>query len=438
MPAVTARPQFESWLKQIAPPGTSPQKLDAAAKNLAALETFPSGSIESALKPLGLDAAGLTSAVARFRDSFETLLRPDAGANFFDPKEQLKQGAWHAQIKQTAVDPVSGQPLTPQAVVAGAKIPTPPPLAFDAKELAQLLELGPSYHDGNSVELNPTAQKLAVTLEAKAREALAAPSFEQRNLISATVIAQESAVLAATSVGIKDPQQLDALYRLFFDAAFDAGNAFRPAFTPDGKKSTAPDADAHRVAGQTAAGGVAYRALPKLMELLGIAGGADGARDIVKGAAIEDVASVASADLHLNYFPSAAKIADTLKNVVAKDDYFFSEIDKLQNRDGDHKVLSLAVRLANTTWKAGQVHRAAWEGTDRRINPKAGDRLAVFNPYDNLKADMYNATFSAELKRAEEEGLPRQVSLGRAGERAFARVVFEIYKDLVELKKAAA
>ncbi|MBL8952681.1 MAG: hypothetical protein JNK82_18015 [Myxococcaceae bacterium] len=431
-------PSIESWVRQVAPPGTGYPKLEAAAMGLKALETttgFKAENISQALAPLGLDAAALKAAVARFKDTFEALVRPDATANFFDPREQVKQAAWHAGIKQAAVDPVSGQPLTPKSVAEGAKPPSPAAIPLSAAELNELLELGPSYTDGNSVQLNPTAKKLAVLLEAKAREALAAPSFEQRNLISSQVIAQESAVLAAAAAGVKDPATLGALYQLFFESAFEAGNAFRPAFNADGTKSTSPDADGLRGAAQSAAGGVAFRALPKLMELLGVK--ADAAQ-VIRGAAIEDVASVASGDLKLSYFPSAAKIAETLKAVVAPDDYFFSHLDKLANRGAEQKVLGFAVRLANTTWKAGQVHRAAWEGTDRRINPKAGDRLAVFNPYDNLKADMYNATFSAELTRGEGEGLSRQAALGRAGERSFARVVFEIYKDLVELKKAAA
>ncbi|MBK7864792.1 MAG: hypothetical protein IPJ65_40560 [Archangiaceae bacterium] len=444
MPPVGARRNspFDAWLRQLAP-AAGPAKRAAAAAALEQLETtgYRSAGIRGALEPLALDSSALDAAVARFKDDFAEVVRPDPGANFFDPKSQVTQAAWHAEIKRAAVDPISGKRLTPQAVAASAQVPKPRPMPLSADELKGLLELGPTYQDGNAVELNPTAKKLATLLESRAREALGTPNFDARNLISAEVIAFESAVLAAASAEVREPAQVDALYQLFFKAAFEAGNAFRPAFTPDGQKSAAPDADALRTEAQKAAGGIAYRALPELVTLLGVTNAAppaETARKVILGAAIEDVATVASGDLHLSYFPTAEKIAETLKEIVSPDDYFFSEIDKLQNRGDDQKVLSLAVRLANTTWKAGQVHRAAWEGTDKRIDPRAGDRLGVFNPYDNLKADMYNATFAHELERGEGEGLPRQAALSRASERGFARVVFEIYKDLVELKKAAA
>lgn len=447
MPSVLpAAPSYDKWLKSIAPPGTAGSQLADATARLATLEktgTLGKADLAKALEPLGLPAAELAGAIEKFRDAFQDVVRPDAAASFFDPKEMAKQAAWHADIKRPVIDPISGQSMTPQAVGAGAapKIPDAPAFDFAPEALADLLEQGPLFHDGNSISVNETAKTLAVTLETKTRAALAAPSFEQRNLLNAEVIAMESAVLAASAADVKDPAKVGELYKLFFAAAYEAGAAFRPAFTEDGKKSTAADADTRRTAAQSAAGGVAFRALPQLFSL--VAGTpADQAKAeatrIIRGASVEDVASIASGDLGLNVFPSAAKIAETLKAVVSPDDYFFKELDKLENRDSDHALLNLGVRLANVTWKAGQVHRAAWEGTDRRINPKAGDRLAVFNPYDNLKADMYNATFNTELAKAEGEGLPRQKALGRTQERAFARVVFEIYKDLVELKKAAA
>ena len=67
-------------------------------------------------------------------------------------------------------------------------------------------------------------------------------------------------------------------------------------------------------------------------------------------------------------------------------------------------------RVANCTWKSGQVHRAAWDGNTSRIDPDK--RGGVYNPFDFLKAEKFH---NAE---------------------SFALTVFEIYKDLHELQKA--
>ena len=38
--------------------------------------------------------------------------------------------------------------------------------------------------------------------------------------------------------------------------------------------------------------------------------------------------------------------------------------------EDEYVVLELAMRLANATWKAGQVHRAVWENNRDRIDSK--------------------------------------------------------------------
>ena len=79
--------------------------------------------------------------------------------------------------------------------------------------------------------------------------------------------------------------------------------------------------------------------------------------------------------------------------------------------------LEMGLRLANATWKSGQVHRAAWEGNDGRINP---EKRVAYNPYDVLKTNMFND----ELGKTKDPNL------------AFGRVVFEVYKDLIQLQDA--
>ncbi|MBX7097380.1 MAG: hypothetical protein K1X89_06700 [Myxococcaceae bacterium] len=434
---------YSAWLTKVAPAGTSPAGVSAAAAQLERLDktgAWQPAKLEAALAPLGLSPAALKKVIGAFRDAFEVQVRPEATAKFFDPQNQAKQRAWHDHIKANVVDPISGQRSAPAAGGAGG-VPAAGPLPLPATVVSELLANGSAYHDGNALAVNDGAKTLSELLVSESKKALAAKSFSERNLVTAQVTAAVSAVQAAASAGVTDPAKVDQLYQLFFTAAYQAGDAFRAAFNPDGTKSAAPGADDARKAAQNAAGGVAYAALPRLVEILGAGkpgeSAAAFAKQVVQRAAIEDTAAVASSDLHLNYYPSASKIAETLKQVVSPDDYFFSEIDRLPGHDAERNVLSLGVRLANTTWMAGQAHRAAWEGTTRRIDPQADGRLSVYNPYDNLKADMYNATFEDELARATDEGLTRQAALGRAGERAFARVVFEMYKDLVELKKAA-
>jgi hypothetical protein len=203
-------------------------------------------------------------------------------------------------------------------------------------------------------------------------------------------------------------------------AAKDAGNAFAAAFAPNGRAPTGADGkptqaatDAYN-AGMKAAGGIAFTALKTID---------NNAEKVIKGATLGDVAKLVARDLGVDADVLGKDLKGTLqglKSTALKDDYFNSLIDTLpENKasldDKGLDTLGLGVRMANCTWKSGQVHRAAWEGNTSRIDPEK--RGGVYNPFDFLKAEKFHQN--------------------GANADAFALTVFEVYKDLHELQKAA-
>lgn len=251
-----------------------------------------------------------------------------------------------------------------------------------------------------------------------ANKALGASSFKERNDVHGTAIGKESALLAAHSMG--KPGQLERIAPVFIKAAKDAGNAFAAAFTDKGTvpmgsdgKPTQAATDAYNTA-MKAAGGVAMQALKTI----------DGnAPAVVKKASLGDIAALVARDLGVNASVLGKDLKGTLqglKDTALKDDYFKDLIDKLPDNkatldDKGLDTLGMGVRMANCTWKSGQVHRAAWEGNTSRIDPDK--RGGVYNPFDFLKAEKFHKN--------------------GGNTDAFALTVFEVYKDLHELQKAA-
>jgi hypothetical protein len=264
-----------------------------------------------------------------------------------------------------------------------------------------------------------------------AQDALATQSFGQRNQMMADVVGDEGGLLAARSAGLPSDQagQVQSVFR---DAARMAGREFRHAFDGDGNKLA--DKEGEYKQAMSEAGKWAFHGMDDLARAMGRNVGfmSDDSERIVQGARIEDVAAIVANDLGLPDSVtqmSGAELKSMIDQVVPQDDYFRKDIDGIPLRTdqddalsgGDQKVLSMGIRLANATWKAGQVHRAAWEGNDGRINP---DKRTAFNTFDALKVNMFDQTTNGDKGvKAQQEG--------------FARVVFEVYKDLIQLQKAA-
>ena len=249
-----------------------------------------------------------------------------------------------------------------------------------------------------------------------AATALKANTFEGRNEKMAGTVGEVSVI------GSADRTKARAAFET---AAREAGEAFSSAFTKDGKKIEQNEGAYNKA--MNAAGGIAAKHLGDLfpemskLEITGILQRATFSEtlDLVAmriAGTSEAVAQVKGG--------SAREIRGTL-HAIAKGDYFEGNIDSMPIKGrakftGDElAVLDMATRLANATWMAGQVHRAAWEGNTGRIDPNVRE---AFNPYDLLMTTQFNRQFS----EAKGQGL----SDAEARKQAVTRVAFEVWKDV--------
>lgn len=230
----------------------------------------------------------------------------------------------------------------------------------------------------------------------------------------ADTIADEASILAARSVTRPD-HGLNSLgfKKVFYGAALEAGAAFAPAF--DEKGQILPNgADACKAA-QKAAYKVALAHLPQALEASQLNTGDP--IDVIRSARFDDVLQLTAAQrgVALPEGLTAEAVRASLQRTVAADDYFRESINTLpmgaavvsEMDDVQGQQLDVALRLANATWKAGQVHLAAKEGNDGRINPNVRE---AFNPYDDLMeiqcdrviaegGDEYDAVYRAAFEK---------------------------------------
>lgn len=315
-------------------------------------------------------------------------------------------------------------------------VDAPPGVAMNNDAFAGVFSGGlskPVMLNGQAVSKEPGKDLLALThfLVDGAHQALASKSFNTRNDMMARVVGDEAGLLAARAAGL-GADQAGAIQDIFRDAANQAGNRFRLAFDSQGNKLA--DQEAHYKTAMSAAGEYAFDAMDDLAKELGVKMSSKG---VIDGARIEDIAGIVARDLGLDAGVtnlSGGDLKALIDKAVPADDYFRGDIAGIPLRDKGERGLSeqsqdflgMGIRLANATWKAGQVHRAAWEGNDGRINP---EKREAFNTFDALKITMFDSTVRAgmsagkDLKTSQQEG--------------FARVVFEVYKDLIQLQKAA-
>lgn len=271
--------------------------------------------------------------------------------------------------------------------------------------------------EGSEINAETPIEEVQRYLVIEAQNALSQPNFENRNNLMGRAVGEESGLLAAKSVN--NPEATDKLISIFTQASEESGQKFSGAFDENGVKIGGKDKEYKEA--MNAAGGVALEHLP---EALGAAGIEVDIRKLLKEATFDDVLRVTAEQLGQEA-PEGLKPKDVKKSLheTAKGDYFEDQIDSLPfGKEGqeplgdeDKKALDVAVRLANATWKAGQVHRAAWEGNDSRIDPNKRD---AFNPFDLLK----KAQYEGEIKK------------GRTPEEALTRVALEVYKDVLQYK----
>lgn len=268
-----------------------------------------------------------------------------------------------------------------------------------------------------TIESSP--EQLQAYLVSEASNALGQFTFEARNTRMAKAVGLESALLTATSVG--KPEAVDQLKDVFTLAAEESGKTFSGAFDEAGNKIAGKDED-YKKAMKTA-GTVALKHLPDALKAAGI--DAD-IRSLLRDATFDDVLRVTARELG-QPVPQGLT-PDQIKQSLhetAKGDYFEDKIDSLPFggetplTEQQEQALDVAVRLANATWKAGQVHRAAWEGNDGRISP---EKREAFNPFDLLKKTQYE----------------RVVQEGKQPQEALTRVGLEVYKDVLQYKPLVA
>ena len=287
------------------------------------------------------------------------------------------------------------------------------PTATPSRDARTILSGGPLKRVGTGVAARASTLRLRDGLVDTAHRALRAPSFDERNAMHADGVAHESSVLAARSAGL-DGSARPRIFKVFQSAALRAGAEFKEGG-----------------GGASAAGPIAFKAMPELLHT--VEGGTGPLTStqrrslqrrvarIVHKANIDDIASIVAADLGIKVPLSGHDLVAKIAEVTSPDDYFHSAIKDIPVSDGpalkekESSVLNLGIRTANVTWKSGQVHRAADGGDVSRVDPSKRD--GVYNPYDVLKADAYNS--------------------GPDAQAGFAKAVFQVYKDLIELKKAA-
>ncbi len=277
-----------------------------------------------------------------------------------------------------------------------------------------------------SVVLAPEqAQKLGAFqdyLVRHAHAALESSSFAERNSEMATAVADEASILAADSIR-QSGATVDALglRNAFYAATVEAGQAFSAAFNERGK--ALPGNLLAYVTAMNATGDIALAHLPDALRAAGVRDIED-PRVLLNAISFDDVVRLTASQLgadsvSMDLRPEAVQAA--LHETLPADNYFADLIDALPLSDRAplapeaERALDIAVRLANATWKVGEVHRAAQEGNDRRIDPAQRE---AFNPYDVSKHEQY----------------ARLIQEGRAPEEAVLRVAFEVWKNVILLR----
>lgn len=271
--------------------------------------------------------------------------------------------------------------------------------------------------------------------------ALKQPSFALRNEEMAKDVGIVDGLGAAKST--RAIENLPQLESVFIKAAEEAGQKFAPAFDEAGKPIKENEGQYKQA--MNAAGEVALNHLPDAVKAVGVQVysesadkmidvSADQIKDSLRRADFKDVLEYTSYEIIRNFPRDTVDAArqtldysqNTIKEILhetAKGDYFEDRIDSIPinetreaQTESDQQILDTAIRLANATWKVGQVHRAAWEGNTSRIDPNK--RGGVFNPFDLLKRQQF-------------EGYKAQ---GLSDEKAMIRTAFEVYKDIDQYK----
>lgn len=268
------------------------------------------------------------------------------------------------------------------------------------------------------------------------RAAAAEPTFEARNQRMADVLARMNAYLVVEPLVPADGQRTTVtsdVRRALRAAALATGERFSPAFDAEGRPIKSQEG-AFKAAVSDASL-VAWDSAQATARALGpsLPGGPDALRSVVERATAADVAEVVARRLGLRLSPAeGVALRSGLNQVVPEGDYFREPLSKVGVERGlktpaELATLEVALRLANHTWQASQVHRAAVPGQEHRI---LADKQPNFRPFEGMMRTLFAQTFSDLTAKG--------VDTAKAERLAAARVVAEVTKDLLEMKKASA
>lgn len=294
-----------------------------------------------------------------------------------------------------------------------------------------------------TIDINSPLEQIQTYLSEGAHIALEKSDFLSRSIRMATITGAETSLLTAKAFNI--PDKARELQPLFTKACTESCMAFEDVFDSAGNVLTGKD-DLKKIYSldQAKAAAIALSHVQEALSIVDIEVSADRIIDVLRKVDFVQVMDLTSqrlgsliegTDMSDVITKTKKNSSDEIRASLHKmlphiDDYspwrepFMDTISINPNIEQlsteDQQIVEMSVRLANATWKAHQVHRAAWEGNDDRINPQKRD--GVFNPYDLLKKQQYEQYALLEPKLSDEELL--------------IRISWEIMKDVIELQEA--
>lgn len=278
-----------------------------------------------------------------------------------------------------------------------------------------------------SRSLSPKAVKLVSDFVSTSRQALTTQGFETRNAVSAEGVATQAAAFTTAAIS-GDAKVEAALYEVFRSTAVKAGEALALGFSPDGRPN--PTMRAQFEGALASSRQVVADAMPRLMAALDQARGrpVKAPRDyqvtlqqVLKRTRLEDLAEMLKGEMKLPNSKTGPQLVEEMGIIVPEEDARQGEISRIATRRKaevpltleERELLALKNRLEQTVQLAQQVHRAAY-GDGVRPDPSFIDPAmheSTFSSYDGNKARVYSTARAIDP------------------DRAFARTLFEVYKD---------
>ena len=296
----------------------------------------------------------------------------------------------------------------------------------------------------------PEPVDLERQLTSESHRAYRARSFARRVLLTERAVAAGAGRLTADALSLEDPRRRTALEQVFRVAAKLSAEEFAPAFTDRGKPR--PFQSHLYDAALNAPGKVAYASLGHALRHVDPGApfvpseALEQANRVLDRVTIDDMARLVARDLRGSVpelraleLPSGAHLRETIDRVTPTSDYFKAQVQHLPTQapgasglsDAELRVLTTGIRMANATWISARIQRAAWERSLEKITPAPGN---PFGSFDGLKARLFDTTYAERVVALRSAGADARAARQQATHEAFARLVFEYWKDVIELQ----